>query len=467
MVLKTFNHGIHPSYNKELTASKKIEKAVLPKKVVIPLQQHIGAPCKPLVKKGDVVTEGQKIGETTASFVTAPVHSSISGKVKDIEKLPYPAGGKVLSIIIEGDGTAMEWGENPPQPPFNPPSSPFFKGGKRGILPKGGGGIGLELESLTAEALKNIIKEMGIVGMGGAAFPTHVKLSPPREKKIDAFILNGCECEPYLTSDHRLMVEEPEKVFWGMKAIMKAIGVENGFIGIEENKPDAIEALERVTKGTGIKVVALETKYPQGAEKMLIKAILDRKVPVGKLPMDVGVVVNNVGTALAVYEAIKYSKPLIDRVVTVSGNGVKEPKNLLVRIGTSFEDVLDQCGGITSDGEREVLNGGPMMGIAQTTLDVPVIKGTSGITVLAGKKIKPNTYRPCIRCASCVEVCPVNLMPYKIGDQARLYRLDDFKAWGGLVCIECGCCSYTCPSKRPLLQWIRVGKVKVREKEKV
>jgi len=440
MVLKTFNHGIHPSYNKELTASKKIEKAVLPKKVVIPLQQHIGAPCKPLVKKGDVVTEGQKIGETTASFVTAPVHSSISGKVKDIEKLPYPAGGKVLSIIIEGDGTAMEWGN---------------------------GSVGLELESITTEALKNIIKEMGIVGMGGAAFPTHVKLSPPKEKKIDAFILNGCECEPYLTSDHRLMVEEPEKVFWGMEAMMKAIGVENGFIGIEENKPDAIEALERVTKDTGIKVIALETKYPQGAEKMLIKAILDRKVPVGKLPMDVGVVVNNVGTAMAVYEAIKHSKPLIDRVVTVSGNGVKEPKNLLVRIGTSFEDVLNQCGGITTDGEREVLNGGPMMGIAQTTLDVPVIKGTSGITVLAGKEIKPNAYQPCIRCASCVEVCPVNLMPYKIGDQARLYRLDEFKAWGGLVCIECGCCSYTCPSKRPLLQWIRVGKVKVREKEKV
>ena len=451
MVLKTFNHGIHPSYNKELTAAKKIEKAVLPEKVIIPLQQHIGAPCKPLVKKGDVVTEGQKIGETTASFVTAPVHSSISGKVKDIEKLPYPAGGKVLSVIIEGDGTAREWG--------NPPSPPFYKGGL--------GGIGLELESLTAEVLKNIIKEMGIVGMGGAAFPTHVKLSPPREKKIDAFILNGCECEPYLTSDHRLMVEEPEKVFWGMKAMMKAIGVENGFIGIEENKPDAIEALERVARGAGIKVVALETKYPQGAEKMLIKAILDRKVPVGKLPMDVGVVVNNVGTALAVYEAIKYDKPLIDRVVTVSGNGVKEPKNLLVRIGTSFEDVLNQCGGITTDGEREVLNGGPMMGIAQTTLDVPVIKGTSGITVLAGKEIKPNTYQPCIRCASCVEVCPVNLMPYKIGDQARLYRLDEFKAWGGLVCIECGCCSYTCPSKRPLLHWIRVGKVKVREKEKV
>jgi len=263
------------------------------------------------------------------------------------------------------------------------------------------------------------------------------------------------------------MVEEPEKVLWGMKAIMKAIGVENGYIGIEDNKPDAIDALKRAAQGSSIKVAVLETKYPQGAEKMLIKAILNRKVPVGKLPMDVGVVVNNVGTAFAVYEAVKYTKPLIERVVTVSGNGVKEPKNLLVRIGASFEDVLKQCGGITSDGEREVLNGGPMMGIAQTTLEVPVIKGTSGITVLAGREIKPAVYQPCIRCASCVEVCPVDLMPYRLGDLGRLQRLDEFKVWGGLTCIECGSCSYTCPSKRPLLHWIRVGKVKVREKEKV
>ena len=440
MSLNTFEHGIHPSYNKELTAGKGIEKAALPVKVAIPLQQHIGAPCKPLVKKGDAVTEGQKLGEAT-TFVTAPVHSSISGKVKDIERLPYPGGGKVLSVIIEGDGTDREWDNH--------------------------GDIGLELGSCTAEALKNMIREAGIVGMGGAAFPTHVKISPPKEKRIDAFILNGCECEPYLTSDHRLMVEEPEKVLWGMKAIMKAIGVENGYIGIENNKPDAIDALKRAAQGSSIKVAVLETKYPQGAEKMLIKAILNRKVPVGKLPMDVGVVVNNVGTAFAVYEAVKYTKPLIERVVTVSGNGVKEPKNLLVRIGASFEDVLKQCGGITSDGEREVLNGGPMMGISQTTLEVPVIKGTSGITVLAGREIKPAAYQPCIRCASCVEVCPVNLMPYRLGDLGRLQRLDEFKAWGGLTCIECGSCSYTCPSKRPLVHWIRVGKVKVREKEKV
>lgn len=440
MNLRTFEHGIHPSYSKELTQNKKIEKAILPKKVVIPLQQHIGAPCKPLIKKGDAVAEGQKIGEAT-TFVTAPVHSSISGKVKEIERLPYPGGGKVLSVIIEGDGAIKEWSNSTD--------------------------IGLSLGMYTPEALRTIIKEAGIVGMGGAAFPTHVKISPPKDKKIDAFILNGCECEPYLTSDHRLMVEESEKIVWGMKTLMKAVGVENGYIGIEDNKPDAIEAVDRITKDSNIKVVVLETKYPQGAEKMLIKAILNRKVPVGKLPMDVGVVVNNVGTAYAVYEAIKYNKPLIERIVTVSGNGVKEPKNLRVRVGTSFEDVLNQCGGITKDNERAVLHGGPMMGISQTTLEVPVVKGTSGITVLSGEVIKPAKYEPCIRCGGCVEVCPVNLMPYKLGDFGRLYRLDEFKAWGGLTCIECGCCSYTCPSKRPLLQWIRVGKVKVREREKV
>jgi Na+-translocating ferredoxin:NAD+ oxidoreductase subunit C len=439
MGLKTFNRGIHPSYHKGLTQSKKIEKASHPAKVVVPLQQHIGAPCKPLVKKGDMVAEGQKIGEAP-TFVTAPVHSSISGKVKEIERLPYPGGGKVSSVIIEGDGTVKDWG---------------------------GEGTHLELESLAKEEIRNIIREAGIVGMGGAAFPTHVKLSPPKEKKIDAFILNGCECEPYLTSDHRLMVEEPEKVLLGMKAMMKAIGIEKGFIGIEENKPDAIDALERVTRGSNIKVVALETKYPQGAEKMLIKAVIDRKVPVGKLPMDVGCVVNNVGTAFAVYEAVKYKKPLIERVVTVSGNGIREPRNLLVRIGTSFEDVLNQCGGMAGEGEKEVLNGGPMMGIAQTTLEAPVIKGTSGITVLTGKETKPFKYDPCIRCAGCVEVCPVNLMPYKLGDLGRLYRLDELKAWGGETCIECGCCSYTCPSKRPLLHWIRVGKLKIRERAKI
>lgn len=436
----TFKHGIHPDYYKELTAAKKIEKALLPQKVVIPLQQHLGAPCQPLVKKGDTVAEGQKIGEAN-TFVTSPVHSTINGKVKEIEKHPHPVGGKVMSIIIEGDGTLKEWGN---------------------------GSIGLALEKITTEEIRAKIKDAGVVGLGGAAFPTVVKLTPPKDKKIDAVILNGCECEPYLTSDHRLMLEEPEKILWGMKAIMKVLGVNDGYIGIEENKPDAISALENAKKSIipNLKVAALATKYPQGAEKMLIKAILNRKVPVGKLPMDVGVVVQNVGTAKAVYDAVKYNKPLIERVVTISGNGVNEQKNLLTRIGTSFEDVLNQCGGIKKDGERLVIMGGPMMGIAQTNLEAPVIKGTSGITVLAGDAIRPSDYKQCIKCGGCVEACPVNLMPYRLTDYVRFNRPDEFKGWGGLSCIECGCCSFTCPSNRPLVQWLRVGKLRVREAEK-
>jgi len=444
MGLKTFKHGIHPEYYKEATASKRIEKGTLPGRVIIPLQQHTGVPCQPLVKKGDVVIEGQKIGEARA-FVSSPIHSPINGKVKEIEKHPHPLGGKVMSIIIEGDGTAREWGDEP-------------SGGKVH-------GIGLHLEPLTLEVLREIIREAGIVGLGGAAFPTYVKLSPPKEKRIDTVIINGCECEPYLTSDHRLMCEAPEKVVWGMKAIMKTVGAHQGFIGIEENKPDAIDALQRAVEDItrDVKVAVLEAKYPQGAEKMLIKAILGRNVPAGKLPLDVGVVVNNAGTAVAIYDAIRYKKPIIERVITVSGNGVGEPKNLLVRIGTTFEDVLSQCGGLTRDGEREVMMGGPMMGIAQTTLDVPVVKATSGIIVLTNGKLYPATYEPCIRCARCVEACPILLMPFRIADLARFYRVEDFKIWGGLACIECGCCSYVCPSKRPLVQWIRVGKVKVRE----
>ncbi|MBI5810783.1 MAG: RnfABCDGE type electron transport complex subunit C, partial [Deltaproteobacteria bacterium] len=260
-------------------------------------------------------------------------------------------------------------------------------------------------------------------------------------------------------------VEEPTKAISGLRALMKATGAVRGLIGIEENKPDAIEALVKaVGSSTDIKIAVLETKYPQGAEKMLIKAALGRKVPAGKLPLDVGVVVNNVGTAVAVYEALNWGKPLIERVVTVSGNGVAEPKNLKVRIGTAFEDVLNQCGGIKKDNrEYEVLNGGPMMGIAETSLSVPVVKGTSGITVISADSLKPAEFEACIRCASCVEACPMSLMPYKLGDYGRAMMTSEFKEWAGLACIECGCCSYVCPSKRPLLQWIRIGKLKVRQ----
>jgi len=430
---KTFERGIHPSYHKELTASNKVVTAELPKTVTIPLQQHAGAPCQPLVKKGEVVTEGQKIGDVQA-FVSAPIHSSINGKVKDLDLAQHPNGSRVLSITIEGDGTVNQWGGS------------------------------VELSTLTPELIRDSIKDAGIVGMGGAAFPTSVKLAPPKGKTIDTVLLNGCECEPFLTADHRIMLEEPEKVVWGLKALMKALSAPNGLIGIEENKPDAVAAMQKaIGSESSIKIIVTETKYPQGAEKMLIKAALGRKIPPGRLPLDVGVVVNNVGTAAAIFEALNYKKPLIERIVTVSGNGIKEPKNLRVRIGTSFEDVINQCGGLTGEGEMEVLNGGPMMGVAQTTLAVPVLKGTSGITVLTAASMKPQKYDACIRCASCVEVCPMGLMPYRLGDYGRTARVGEFTDWGALSCIECGCCSYVCPSKRPLLQWIRVGKLKVRE----
>ena len=441
MLLKTFQRGIHPSYHKDLTSDKAIENALLPKRVVIPLWQHIGAPCEPLVKKGDDVTEGQKIGDAK-SFVSAPVHASITGKVKEVTMHSHPAGAKALSIIIEGDGvTRKDWTE----------------------------AEGVDPEKLSPDEIRTLTKEAGIVGLGGAAFPTAVKLSPPKDRLIDTVILNGCECEPYLTADHRLMLEEPEKVIRGLKAIMKAVGAKNCYIGIEDNKQDVVDALSGVASKSlpSVNIVLLETKYPQGAEKMLIYAILKRKVPAGKLPFDIGVIVNNVATSVAIYEAIRYKKPLIERVVTVSGNGVKTPKNLRVRIGVTFEDVLEQCGGLSgAGGEVEVISGGPMMGITQKSLDAPVIKGTSGITVLAGTGIKPLEYQPCIRCASCVEACPMGLMPYRLGDTGRLAMMEGFKAWSGSACIECGSCSFVCPSHRPLVQWIRVGKMNLRSQEK-
>ena len=478
---KTFENGVHPEYHKGLTQAGAIQAAPLPKKVVIPLQQHIGAPCTPDVAKGDVVEEGQVIGKPS-SFISAPIHASISGKVADVSLQPHPSGDKVLSVMITGDGETKDWGE--------------------GMDEK-------ELKALEATEIKERVRDAGIVGLGGAAFPTVVKLSPPEGVKVNTILLNGCECEPYLTADHRLMVEEPEMVVWGLRLIMKSVGASRGLIGIEDNKADAAQALRKaaVTIAPDVKVVELETKYPQGAEKMLIKAVLGRLVPVGKLPLDVGVVVQNVGTAAAIYEAVRYGKPLVERIVTVSGNGVAMPGNFRVRLGTSFSEVLALAGGVVNskdgtskDGNRKdetskdetstdgeepegevggegggeveegplemvILSGGPMMGVAQKNLSAPVIKGTSGVTVLAMSELKPADYDPCIRCASCVEVCPMNLMPYRLGDLGRMARPGDFKDWMGLSCIECGCCSFVCPSKRPLVEWIRVGKVTVRKDE--
>jgi electron transport complex protein RnfC len=442
MKQSTFERGIHPAYHKELSAERAITLAPVPKSVFIPLRQHIGAECIPLVKKGDVVVEGQKIGEAK-SFVSAPVHASVGGKVKNVDPVPFSGGGKVMAVEIE---TA---------PDFQPRD---WRAEEKGRV---------SIDSMSVDEIRQAVREAGIVGMGGAAFPSSVKLSPPKDKRVDAVIVNGCECEPFLSADHRLMVERTNDVLHGLKAMMRCVNADKAYFGIEDNKPDAIKAIEAAAREIlpSLKVVPLETKYPQGAEKMLIKAVLGRTVPAGKLPFDVGVLVHNVGTAVAVYEAAAFGKPLVERVVTVSGNGVERPANLMTRIGTTFAFLIEACGGLKKGGEMVVINGGPMMGIAQTTLDVPVIKGTSGITVLSAKEIKPPEYMNCIKCASCVDACPMALVPYRLADLGRIGMLDGFKEWGAMNCIECGCCSFVCPSKRPLVHWIRVGKVKLREAE--
>jgi electron transport complex protein RnfC len=430
----TFERGIHPAYNKELASGKTITAAKLPGRIVVPVSQHIGAPAKAIVNIGDEVKRGQVIGETSG-FVSSPVHSSISGKVIAIADFPTAAGRMVQSIVVEGDGRdeAVEFKENP------------------GYL------------NLSVDEIKTLIKDAGIVGMGGAAFPTNVKLSPPKEKTIDAVVINGAECEPYLTADHRLMVEHPNDVVEGLKIIMKSLGVSEGHIGIEENKPDALEAISSAVAGeSNIKVWPLEIKYPQGAEKMLIKAVKGREVPSKGLPMDVGVVVQNVGTAIAVYEAVRYGKPLIERVVTITGKGIQEPKNMLVRIGTLMSEVVEQCGGLTG-GAVKVIAGGPMMGFAQWTLDVPVVKGTSGILVLSEEEyVASDEYSACIRCGSCIDVCPMGLNPSILSIYAEKGFYEDAKDNNLFDCFECGSCAYVCPAKRPMVQFMRLAKSQVK-----
>lgn len=430
MKTRTFLGGVHPFYGKEATKGKTPVRAEVPKQVVIPLHQHIGAPCEPLVAKGDEVKLGQKIGDTNA-FVSAPVHSSVSGKVLDIKEMPHPNGGVVLSAIIENDGQDTLHED---------------------IKPKG------KLEDLTPDELRKIMRESGLVGMGGAAFPTHVKYAPPKDKKIEYIILNGAECEPYLTADHQVMLTQSENIVYGLKAMMKTVGVNKAIIGIEDNKPDAIEKMREAIKGEdGISIVELDEKYPQGAEKQLIKACIDREVPPGGLPMDVGVIVNNTGTAAALAQAIKTGMPLIERVVTVTGSGIAEPKNLIIRVGTIYDDVIAQCGGFKGE-IGKVIMGGPMMGLAQMTTEVPVTKGTSGILILTKEDTPVYEELPCVKCAKCVDACPVYLLPLFISLYGRKDKIDKAEELNALDCIECGSCSFICPSRRNLLQGIRYAK---------
>lgn len=435
-----FRGGVHPDYHKEITATMAVTKMKVPEKVVIPLQQHIGAPCEPLesIEVGSHVKKGQKIADSKG-FVSAPIHASVSGTITTIGPYNHPLGRPVQAVSIESDGEDL-WDEQ--------------------IKPAG------DLEKLTPEQIRKIVREAGIVGLGGATFPAHVKLSPPPEKKIDIVIINGAECEPYLTADHRVMLENPEEIIFGLKVMIKALGAEKGVIGIEDNKSDAIRVMEQaISEKDNISIAHLHTKYPQGAEKMLIQVTTGRKVPAGGLPLDIGVVNHNVGTAVAITNAIREGKPLIERVLTVTGAGVNRPANLLVRVGTLVSEVLDSCGGL-NDSTLKLIIGGPMMGLAQPSADIPVIKGTSGILALTDQDVHLAESSPCIRCAKCVDACPVLLLPTAIAQAAEHELFKRAEKLHAVDCFECGCCSYVCPSKIPLTQWIRIAKAEILKAKK-
>lgn len=436
MNLFTFRGGVHPPENKLQTENLATEVFRASKMLYVPMLQHIGAPLEPMVKIGEKVLKGQKIGDSEA-FVSSPVHSPVSGTVKKIEVMPFPLSGKVTTVVIEND-EQEEWAE----------------------LSK------LEnWEAASNEEILAMIREKGIVGIGGACFPTHIKLNPPKDVKIDTLLLNGAECEPYLNSDNRLMLEEPHKIIEGIKIIMKVLGVEKAHIGIEDNKPEAIASMKKACEGTKIEVAMLKTQYPQGGEKQLIKAVLDRDVPSGGLPSAVGVVVQNTGTAAAIYEGLVEGTPIIEKIVTVSGLAVGKPMNLKVRIGTMFNEILDHTNTNRDEIEKLVM-GGPMMGMAQPIEEVPVVKGTSGLLALTKDETNPYKPKSCIVCGKCIKACPMNLLPNMYAKLARFKRWEEMGEFHLMDCIECGSCSYICPANRPLTEAIKIGKSKLRTLKK-
>ena len=437
MSLKTFSGGIHPADSKQYSENASIEKMQLPKKVRILLSQHIGAPAKPIVKIGDEVLVGQKIAEA-GGFVSIPMHSSISGKVTKIGKFNHPAGIMADAIEITGDGED-NWVDM----------------------------VDESAEELSVDELKKRIFEAGVCGMGGAGFPTHVKLSPPKQNPIDFVILNGVECEPYLTADYRVMLERAEEIIAGLKLLMRAVNAKKGIIGVESNKPKAIKHLKELLKNeSNISVTGLKVKYPQGAEKQLIYAATKRKVPnKGGLPMAVGVVVQNVATAIAVYEAARYKKPFVERVITITGKIVKNPKNINARIGTSYQELLDFCDGTTSE-IAKVISGGPMMGFAIPSIDVPMAKTSSGVLFFDKKEAHKDEENSCLRCGRCVDVCPMNIVPSLIVSNVKYNDIEGAEKYGVMDCIKCGSCAYVCPSHIKLIQWIDIGKMKVAEKNR-
>lgn len=440
--MKTFRiGGVHPSENK-LSASSPIQVAELPKVAVFPMSQHIGAPATPIVNKGDKVKVGTKIADASG-FVSSPIFSSVSGTVLKIDNIIDASGyaKPAIFITVEGD----EWEENIDRSPDL---------------------VHIEkVAELDAKDIIEIIKNSGIVGMGGACFPTHVKLSPPPGSHPTCVIINAVECEPYLTADHRLMLEHPDEILEGVALLMKAVNVNQAYIGIENNKPDAIQLLSEKAryyhKFANIEVVPLKVKYPQGGEKQLIDAVIQRQVPAPPaLPVSVGAIIQNVGTAYAVYEAVMKHKPLFERVVTVTGKSLAHPSNFLVRMGTPMSLLIDACGGLPED-TGKVIGGGPMMGKALLNTEVPICKGSSGVLIMNDKESKRASVQPCIRCAKCVTACPMGLEPF------LLSKLSEFENWERAEkeyvtsCIECGSCQFTCPSHRPLLDLVRLGKTTV------
>jgi electron transport complex protein RnfC len=410
----------------------------LPDEIILPVSQHLGKDASPLVKKGDEVLSGQLVAKAEG-FISAPIHTSVAGKVISLGKEITASGFPKDSIVIKTNGSVGA--EKILLSPLNP-------------------------DTITPDEIRVRVAEAGIVGQGGAAFPTYVKLSPPKDKVIDVVILNGCECEPYLTRDYRFIIERPDDLISGFKLIMKALGVNRGVIGIENNKPDAIKLLsEKVANEKGLEIISLKTKYPQGAEKMLIKAVTGKEVPPGKLPMDVGAVIQNIGTAIAIYDAVVKGEVLTVAALTVSGKGIKIPKNLLVPVGTPIQNVIDFCGGVTEDSIK-IIVGGPMMGVAQFDLHAPVMKATSGILVLTKEEVAENPETPCLRCGQCVGACPLNLMPTKLARYSQLQKYEEAEGADVTVCMECGTCAYTCPANISLVQWIRLGKQKVLEMQR-
>lgn len=434
-MLKSFRiGGIHPPENK-LSESEQIVTFPIPEVVVIPLSQHIGAPATAVVAKGDLVAVGDLIGKSSG-FVSSNIHSSVSGVVTSVDSVPDAAGVKrpAVTIKVEGD----TWNESIDR--------------SRNLVTK----CCLDPSEIVAK-----VSAAGIVGMGGATFPTQVKLSVPTGKTAEFLIINGVECEPYLTADHRVMLEKGDELMIGVSILARALGVQKSYIGIENNKPDAIAHLQMIAADfPEVEIVPLKVQYPQGGEKQLIDAVVGRQVPSGGLPIDVGVVVQNVGTALAVYDAVQKNKPLIERVVTVTGKGLERPANFLVRVGTPISALIDYCGGL-DDSTGKVIGGGPMMGRAMVNVDAPVTKGTSGVLLMSEKDALRGQPSVCIKCAKCVNVCPMGLEPYILSKLAKKGMYAQMESYTVTDCIECGSCSYTCPAQLPLLDFIRLGKTEV------